>query len=83
MQEIIVIFIIKQLIHFYVDYVVHIDAKNPECAARLCQAFTDCNKLLKLDKIAMISILEMMIQKHTLSKNTYEIITKILATNTN
>ena len=63
---------------FYADYVLKIDAKNPECAARISESFRDCNKLLKQQKQAMRSSLGNIVQNKHLSSNTYEIINKIL-----
>lgn len=63
---------------FVADKVVEIDAINPQMASGLCAAFKIYDKLNEINKMMMKVELNRVISTQSLSKNVYEIVSKIL-----
>lgn len=63
---------------FLAKEIIEIDSINPQMASALSGAFKIYNKIEKNNKLLMKKELECIISTHSLSKNTYEIIHKIL-----
>ncbi len=63
---------------FIADKIIEIDKINPQMASGLCSAFKIYEKLNLVNKNLMKKELERIISTHSLSKNAYEIISKIL-----
>ena len=66
---------------FVADKIIEIDKINAQMASGLCGAFKIYEKMNKLNKELMKSELERIISTQSLSKNSYEIIAKILKVN--
>ncbi|MCX6052489.1 MAG: aminopeptidase N [Campylobacterales bacterium] len=63
---------------FIADKIIEIDTINPQMASGLCSAFKIYERLNKTNKNLMQKELERIISTHSLSKNSYEIMSKIL-----
>lgn len=63
---------------FVADKIIDIDKINPQMASALAGAFKIYEKLNKVNKMVMKIELERVISTHSISKNVYEIITKII-----
>ena len=63
---------------FVVDKIIEIDKINPQMASGLCGAFKIYDKMNDKNKTLIKSELERIISTHDLSKNSFEIISKIL-----
>ena len=63
---------------FVADKIIEIDKINPQMASGLSGAFKIYEKLNKVNKIAMKTELERVISTQSLSKNVYEIVSKII-----
>ena len=63
---------------FVADKIIEIDALNAQMASSLAGAFKIYEKLIPTNKALMRKELERIISTHSLSKNSYEIISKIL-----
>ena len=66
---------------FVADKIIEIDKINAQMASGLCGAFKIYEKMNKVNKELMKSELERIISTQSLSKNSYEIIAKILKVN--
>ncbi len=66
---------------FVADKIIEIDKINPQMASGLCAAFKIYEKLTQTNKKMMKIELKRVISTHSLSKNVYEIISKILKIN--
>jgi aminopeptidase N len=67
--------------NFVAEKIVEIDKINPQMASGLCAAFKIYEKLNSKNKELMKVELERIVSTHSLSKNTYEIVSKILKIN--
>ena len=63
---------------FVADKIIEIDAINPQMASGLCAAFKIYEKLNKTNKVMMKAELMRVVSTQSLSKNVYEIVSKIL-----
>ncbi len=63
---------------FIADKIIEIDKINAQMASGLCSAFRIYERLNKINKKLMKKELERVVSTHSLSKNSYEIISKIL-----
>jgi len=63
---------------FVADKIIHIDKINPQMASGLAGAFKIYAKLNKINKLVMKVELERVISTQSLSKNVFEIVSKIL-----
>ncbi len=63
---------------FIADKIIEIDAINPQMASSLAGAFKICDKMNKHSKSVIKEQLKRVVSTHGLSKNTFEIISKIL-----
>jgi len=66
---------------FVADKIIEIDAINPQMASGLCSAFKIYEKLNEINKKMMKVELERVVSTQSLSKNVYEIVSKILKIN--
>lgn len=67
--------------NFVADKIIEIDKINAQMASGLCAAFKIYEKLNSTNKALMKVELERIISTHSLSKNSYEIVSKILKIN--
>ncbi|MFA6191448.1 MAG: aminopeptidase N [Sulfurimonas sp.] len=63
---------------FLADKIIEIDKINPQMASGLCSGFKIYERLNKINKNLMKKEMERIISTHSLSKNSYEIMSKIL-----
>ena len=63
---------------FVADKIIEIDAINPQMASGLCSAFKIYEKLNETNKMMMEAELQRVVSTQSLSKNVYEIVSKIL-----
>ncbi|MFA6138212.1 MAG: aminopeptidase N [Sulfurimonas sp.] len=63
---------------FLADKIIEIDKINPQMASGLCSGFKIYERLNKINKNLMKEEMERIISTHSLSKNSYEIMSKIL-----
>jgi aminopeptidase N len=63
---------------FVAEKIIDIDKINPQIASGLCNAFKIYEKLTKTNKKAMKAELECVVSTQSLSKNVFEIVSKIL-----
>jgi aminopeptidase N len=63
---------------FVADKILELDSMNPQMASNLCLAFKNYNKMNEENQKLMKWELERVVSTHSLSKNSFEIIDKIL-----
>jgi len=66
---------------FLADKIIEIDTINPQMASGLCAAFKIYEKLNETNRMMMKGELERVVSTQSLSKNVYEIVSKILKIN--